>query len=173
MQKIIVSTCLLLLAGLAATAEIQHADTKESLRGLDGVYVVVRMVDEQPDGITTNSILKLVTAALADAGISTNAMPKKFNGDANLSITMDTLKDTQLDMYVFTVEVSVAQDVELTRQPHSKFSSAETWRRTLQGVTSPDRTDIIEQALKKCVDAFVADYRAVNPKLSDKARETP
>ena len=29
-----------------------------------------------------------------------------------------------------------------------------------------DIADIIEQAIKKCVDIFVADYRAVNPKPS-------
>jgi hypothetical protein len=167
MKKIILLTgWLLLLAGLNADAELQQADTKESLRGLDGIYVVVQMVDAQPDGITTNSLMQLVTTALADAGIPTNPVPKKFNGDANLSITVDAVKDAQLDMYLFTVEVAVTQDVQLTRQPHSKWSSAQTWRRTLQGFTSPDRTDIIEQALKKCVDAFVADYRAVNPKLS-------
>ena len=166
MKKIIVLTGLLLLAALAANAEIQQADTKESLRGLDGVYVVVQMVDAQPEGITTNSLMQLVTAALADAEIPTNAVPKKFNGDANLSIVVDTLKDAQLDIYEFRVEISVAQDVTLTRQTHSKWIFAETWRRTLQGVTSPDRVDIIEQAVKKCVDIFVTDYRSVNPKLS-------
>ena len=161
-------TCWLLLAALTANAEIQQADTKESLRGLDGVYVVVQMVDAQPEGITTNSLMKLVTAALAEAGIPTNAVPKKFNGDANLTIVVDTLKDTQLDIYEFRIEISVAQDVTMTRDTHSKWIFAETWRRTLQGLTSPDRTDIIEQAVKKCVDIFVADYRAVNPKLPAK-----
>jgi hypothetical protein len=168
MKKIIMLLGFLLLTALAAPAQIQHADTKESLRGLDGVYVVIQIVDEQPADITTNSIETLVTSALVEAGIPTNAVPKKLNGDANLFITVDILKQPQLDAYIFTVEVTVAQDVELTRQPHSKWSSAETWRRTLQGITTPDRTDIIEQALKKCMDAFVADYHAVNPKLSDK-----
>jgi hypothetical protein len=155
---------LLLLTSLTASAEIQRADTKESLRGLDGVYLITQMVDEQPEGMTTNSLLAVVVAALTDAGIPTNAVPKKFNGDANLSITVDILKQPQLDVYVFTVEVVVTQDVKLTRLPHAEWSSSETWRRTIQGITSPDRTDVIEQALKKCVDAFVADYRAVNPK---------
>ena len=35
----------LLSIGLSAQAQLQRADTKESLRGLDGVYVVVQMVD--------------------------------------------------------------------------------------------------------------------------------
>jgi hypothetical protein len=67
----------------------------------------------------------------------------------------------------------VAQDVKMTRETHSKWIFSETWRRTPQGLTSPDRTDVIEQAVKKCVDIFVADYRAVNPKLSTQTSEKP
>ena len=164
MQRITLFIGFLLLASLTASAEIQRADTKESLRGLDGVYVVTQMMDEQPEELTTNSIQALVISALADAGIPTNAAPKKFNGDANLSITVDIIKQPQLDVYVFTVEVAVTQDVKLSRLPSARWLSSETWSRTLLGVTSPDRTDVIEQALKKCLNAFVADYRAVNPK---------
>jgi hypothetical protein len=97
-----------------------------------------------------------------------NAVPKKSNGDANLCIVVDTLKDTQIDTYEFRVEISVAQDVTMTQEAHSKWIFSETWHRTLQGLTSPDRTDVIEQAVKKCVDIFVADYCAVNPKLPAK-----
>jgi hypothetical protein len=121
------------------------------------------MVDEQPAGLTTNGIQKLVTSALVDAGIPVDAAPKKFNGDANLSVTIDTIKQPQLDVYVFTVEVEVAQDVQLTRETKYKWMMAGTWRRNIQGITSPDRIDIIEQALKQIVNLFVTDYRAVNP----------
>lgn len=37
MKKITLLISLLMLAGLSAKAEIQKADTRESLRGLDGV----------------------------------------------------------------------------------------------------------------------------------------
>ena len=153
----------LLLAAPTANAGIERSNTKESLRGLNGVYVVTQIVDEQPEGITTNSIATLVKSALADAGIPVDTVPKKFNGDANLSITVDTIKQPQLDAYVFLVEVAVTQDVRLARDPHAPWTSAETWRRSLQGITSPDRTDVIKQALKQCVNMFVADYHTVNP----------
>lgn len=152
-----------MLAAPTANAGIERSNTKESLRGLNGVYVVTQIVDEQPEGITTNSITTLVKSALADASIPVDAVPKKFNGDANLSITVDTIKQPQLDAYVFIVEVAVTQDVRLARDPHAPWTSAETWRRSLQGITSPDRTDVIKQALKQCVNMFVADYHAVNP----------
>jgi len=154
----------LLVAGLTADAGMERSDTKESLRGLNGVYVAVQIIDEQPEGITTNSVETLVKSALADATIPVNASPKKFNGDANLSVTVDTIKQPQLDAYVFMVEVVVTQDVRLARDPHAPWTSAETWRRSLQGITSPDRTDVIQQALKQTLNRFIADYRAVNPR---------
>lgn len=153
----------LLLAGLSAQAQLQRSDTKESLRGLNGVYIAVQIVDAQPEGITTNSVETLVKTALAGAGIPINASPKKFNGDANLSVTVDTIKQPQLDAYVFMVEVAVTQDVRLARDPHAPWTSAETWRRSLQGITSPDRTDVIQTALKQTLNRFITAYRAVNP----------
>ena len=164
MNKLSGLIVLVLLAALSASAQLQRTDTKESLRGLEGVYVIIQLVDEQPEGVSTNSVRSLVTTALADAGIPTHAVPKKLNGDANLSITVDLIKQPQLDAYVFTVETAVTQDVKLTRDPQAKWSSSETWRRTIQGITSPDRMDVVHLALKNCVTAFVNDYRTVNPK---------
>ncbi|HXI73237.1 MAG TPA: hypothetical protein VNN22_23100 [Verrucomicrobiae bacterium] len=153
----------LLFAGLTARADVQRADSKESLRVLTGVYVICQLVDVQPEGLTTNRMETLVKFALAEAGVPVDAVPKKFNGDANLSITIATIKQTQLDVYVFTVTVEVAQDVQLTRDPKSKHLMSGTWRPDIQGITSPDRVDVIEQALKQMVNLFVKDYQAVNP----------
>lgn len=161
MQQLLI--LFLLLAGLSARAGIERSDTKESLRGLNGVYVVVQIVDEHPAGVTTNHIESLVKSALTEAGIPADKEPTKSNGDANLSVTVDIIHQPQLDVYVFTTEVAVTQDVQLTRPVRVRGMAAETWRRTLQGVTSPDRLDVIDQALKQCVAAFVADYQAVNP----------
>ena len=147
-----------------AQAQLQQGDYKQSLQGLNGVFVVIQIVDEQPDGIATNSIEALVKTTLTDAGIPLQTEPQKANGDANLSIVIDTIKQPQLDIYAFTVEVSVTQDVRLSRLPHADWISAETWRKSLQGITSPDRMDVIQLALKQALKYFVTDYRAMNPK---------
>jgi hypothetical protein len=152
------------LTGLAAHAQIQQSDTKESLRGLNGVYVIVQIVDVHPEGVTTNHIESLVKSALSDAGIPAMPAPTKANGDACLSVTVDLIHQPQLDVYPFVVEVAVTQDVQLKRTSKEKEGiSAETWRRTLQGITSPDRMDVVDLALKKCLDQFTQSYRAVNP----------
>jgi len=61
------------------------------------------------------------------------------------------------------MEVAVTQDVKLTRRPHAAPVAARTWSKTIQGITTPDRTDVIEQAVKQGVSIFVADYHAMNP----------
>ena len=163
-----ISIILLACLGPAAQAQFQQSDYKQSLQGLNGVFLVIQIVDEQPEGIATNSIETLVKTSLTDAGIPVQAEPQKANGDANLSIVIDTIKQPQLGIYAFTVEVSLTQDVRLSRLPHADGISAETWRKTLQGITSPDRMDVIQLALKQALKYFVTDYRAVNPPASGK-----
>lgn len=154
---------LLLLANVSARAEVQRAVSSDSLRGLNGVYVICQLADAQPEGVTSNSLTILVKTMLAEANIPVDAVPKKFNGDAKLSITVNTIKQTQLDAYIFTVSVEVAQDVKLARLPKSEWLMATTWRREIQGFTTPDHPEVIEQVLKTLVAAFVKEYRAVNP----------
>lgn len=157
------SLCVLIPRLPDAQADIQRSDTKQSLRGLKSFYVFGQVVDEHLDDLTTNDINKLVTSRLAAAGITADAAPDSSNGDPNLSVTVDTIRQPQLDIYAFTVEVAVTQDVRLNRPGHFKGICAVTWRRTLQGITSPDRTDVIQQALKQCLDVFIEDYQTVNP----------
>ncbi|HLX68724.1 MAG TPA: hypothetical protein VKV04_03765 [Verrucomicrobiae bacterium] len=167
MKKLRLMVVFLLLAGVAANAGIERSDTKESLRGLSGVYVVSQFIDIQPEGLATNRIEKMVKTMLNGAGVPVDAEPNRANGDPNLSISVDTIKQPQLGVYVFMVEVAVTQDVQLTRRPHSAPVAARTWSKTIQGITTPDRTDVIEEALKQGVNRFIADYRAMNPGTAD------
>ena len=164
MKKFIYLTAVLWLTAVAAHAQWQRSDTKESLRGLTGVYVVIQIVDEHPEGVTTNHIESLVKSALSDSGIPATPSPTKTNGDACLSVTVDIIHQPQLDVYPFMVEVAVTQSVQLKRKvPDREDMSAETWRRTIQGITSADRMDVVDQALKQCLAQFTQNYRAVNP----------
>jgi hypothetical protein len=163
MAKLTLFIVFLALTGLTARADLSHGDTKESLRGLNGIYVVAQVVNQQIDGVATNDILALAKTELINAGIPVNGVPNKGNGSASLSVTVAAIKQTQLGVYVFTVEVAVTQDVQLARQPGLQGISAETWRRTTQGITIPTRIDVIQTTLKQVVDIFVAEYRAANP----------
>jgi hypothetical protein len=154
----------LLLPSLTALADLQNSDTKESLRGLNGVFVISQLIDTKPEGLSTNNIQKTVEATLHAAGIQVDTKPQNAHGDANLSITVNTVKDAQLGLYLFMVQVTVIQKVQLTRQSHAQPVAAQTWTRNIQGLTSPDRVDVIEQAIKQCVNMFTDDYWKVNPR---------
>src|SRR5580698_10612668 len=112
---LVISIIFLALMGFAAQAQLSRADFKQSLKGLNGVYVVIQIADEQPQGITVSSMGVLAKTSLADAGIPMQKEPQPENGNANLSIVIDTIKQPQLGIYAFTVEVSVTQDVRLSR----------------------------------------------------------
>ena len=155
--------CLILL-GLSAVAGIKRVDDKESLRGLKGAYLITSFQDQQPQGLTTNALLKAARTTLEAAAIPVDSEPEKAHGEANLSITVAAIYDSQTGLYLFTVQVALIQDAQLTRQSHPAAVVAQTWTRTVQGLTTPERLDAIEEALKRCIDKFVADYRAVNPK---------
>jgi hypothetical protein len=162
MTKLTLLTVLLVLTGLTARADLSHGDTKDSLRGLTGVYVVTQIIDVQVPGLSTNEVEKLVKSELINTGVTVNDVPQKSNGNASLTVTLATVMQPQLNLYLFTVEVSVTQDVQLSRQPHLEGISAQTWRRTTQGLTTPARTDIILQGLKQALDSFSKDYHSVN-----------
>ena len=147
-----------------AVCRAEPGEANESLRGLKGLHVVSQFIDVQPAGLTTNGIVTMAKAALRKAGIPVNADPETTNGNANLSITISTVNDTPHGLRLFTVEVAVIQDVQLMRQAQASPMPAQTWSKTIQGLTTPDGTDVIEQALNQCLDQFVTSYRTVNPR---------
>ncbi len=97
-------------------------------------------------------------------GFPLQTEPQKANGDANLSIVIDTIKQPQLDIYAFTVEVSVTQDVRLSRLPHADGISAETGEKRCRELLRRIVCDVIPMALKQALKFFVTDYRTMNPK---------
>ena len=84
MKRLTCLTLFLLLAGWTARADLSRGDTRESLRGLTGIYVVAQVVNQQIEGVDTNDILALAKTELLNAGIPVNGVPNKGNGNANL-----------------------------------------------------------------------------------------
>jgi hypothetical protein len=152
----------LVFTSMLARADSGRSETKESLRGLAGVYVMTQVIQVQVPGFSTNDLDHMVKSELLNTGITVDPSPKKSNGNATINVTLATLLQPQLNIYIYTVEVSVTQDVQLPRQSHLQGLSAQTWRRTTQGITSAEHTDSILMALKQGVDAFAKDYHSVN-----------
>ena len=156
-MKKIFFLCFLLWLG-NAHAELQKSDTKESLRGLTGVYVIAQFIDLTPDGMSSNSIVETVSASLRAAGVSVYTEPKRTEGFANLCVTVNTVKEQSTGAYIFMVQIALSQTVHMTRLPSAKPVASLTWMNTIQGLTTPDRVDIIDLAIKQGVNFFIKDF---------------
>ncbi|MDP3069004.1 MAG: hypothetical protein Q8N18_01890 [Opitutaceae bacterium] len=160
-------TVILSLAALLAFSGTLQSATpnrgKASLTGLKGVFVVVSSIDQaaRKDGLLESRVREVTEAALRAANIPIRTQPEAADGDANLVITIDTIKHPQ-GPYLFSVSVALVQMVRLTRSPSGTPIPAETWGAKGLGLTSPARMDIIEEPLKEKLGEFISTFRSAN-----------
>lgn len=158
---VIISMLLLLPAGSYSQANY----SKESLRGLRGVFVKVLPIqkDAEADGLSVEQIKKAVETQLRNAGITTHSSPDSTSGSANLAIVIDTIKHPQ-GPYIYTVTISLLQEVYLVRSEKQDVFPAETWSKKALGLTTPSRIGLIQEPIREKLKEFISDYIAVNPK---------
>jgi hypothetical protein len=149
---------------LLASASLSQTRQRESLRGLNGVYVYVHPVGKEVEagGLSTSQVQKAVQAQLREAGISLQDEPQPADGSANLVVIVNTVK-TQ-GAYLYAVEVSLLQEVHLARRQEPDPFPAQTWGTKAIGLTSANRMDLILEPLKANVAEFIADFLAANAK---------
>jgi hypothetical protein len=150
---------------LLSSVAYSQTRTRESLRGLNGVYVYVHPVgkDVEAGGLSTSQIQKAVQTQLREAGIPIHDEPQPADGSANLVLIIDTVKHPQ-GAYLYEVEVSLLQEVHLARRHEPDPFPAQTWGAKAIGLTSANRMDLILEPIRARVGDFVTDYLAVNPK---------
>ena len=112
---------LIAIAGLilvSVPAGQSQTRQRESLRGLNGVYVYVHPVAKEVEagGLSTIQIKNAVETQLRAAGISIQSEPQPANGSATLAIVVGTVKRPAEEAYLFDVEVSLLQAVRLARR---------------------------------------------------------
>lgn len=163
-KRIIFATAFILLM-LPVLAFSQTSAPKESLRGLRSVFIKVLPVasDAQADGLFVSQIQKIVESELRKAGVPIRSEPQFGQEYASLGITIDTIKHPQ-GVYLFTVNVAVVQEVQITRPQRQGSFPAETYSKRALGLTTPSRIDVIYEPLKEKLGEFIRDYLAVNSK---------
>jgi hypothetical protein len=160
----------LIAIGIAILASVSTGQSqtrqRESLRGLDGVYVYVQPVAKEVEvgGLATIQVQNAVRKQLREAGISVQSEPQSANGSATLIIAISVVKRPAEEAYLFDVEVSLLQAVHLVRQSDPDPFPAQTWSQKALGITGPKRMDLILEPLKVRVGDFVNDYFAANAK---------
>lgn len=149
------------VAGAFARPNLQQ----ETLRDLAGVWVVVEKLNPEIDqgGLTRDQLQTDAETQLRQAGIRLLTAGECWEtpGMPWLYITVAILKASET-AYAITIEVSLNQEVALTRAPHVKTFGV-TWDTGVNlGVVEVENMATVRERLGALVEKFIADYRAVN-----------
>lgn len=141
-----------------------HVVARDTLRGLNGVHVVVEELrpDAVKDGLTKDAIEEKVVQRLWDAGVRV-LMEDQWTiaeGAPYLYVNVNAVKSR--DLYVYAVDLQLNQNVRLERLP-SVVVAATTWTTGCRvGAVSAESVPILAQVAEQSVDRFIQDYRAAN-----------
>jgi len=178
MKRIILALTVLLATSSVASA--QFSSSKENLRGLTGVRLIVRFGNcptrdfsncaKGLDEAQRPEVLKMLeedaTAKLQNAGIAVSKLGnerKSQAGDPKL-IVIATLDKPNGFIHPIETELKLMESVRLVRDPSIEFDAV-TWTR--QGVAAPKlEIAIIRRLVADHLDRFIEDYLSVDPKQS-------
>jgi len=138
--------------------------TRETLRGLSGVMVVIEDLkeDAQADGLSVTGLQHQTESKLAEAGIPVLPLDewRSALGRPWLYVSVNTLR--HIGGYFFSVDVQLKQEVSLPRQP-SIVTSSSTWELGSIGFVMADKLPIkVRASVEAHLDGFISDFRAAN-----------
>jgi hypothetical protein len=143
----------------------ENKRTRETLRGINGVSVVVEAIEPEIEkaGLTREQIKTDVEQKLFVKGL--NVLTPETGG-AFLYVGLLIVKHEklssyfQVDLYLYTIELKLNQGVFLER--NKKPTTATTWSIVALGANKD--VGVIRNAIKGCVDIFLSSWLSVNPK---------
>ncbi len=155
-----------------------YKEERESLRGLEGVRVIIEsdniLVNHQ--GFTVQQIQADIELRLQVSGIKilTNQEYIKVPGSPYLNIDINIFFSNALQVYVYSLNIDLRQDVVLNRDKSLSFIGVPTW-------TSPGRVGIIEssdlknlpQKINAMVEEFIYDYLRMNQRVKANNTNSP
>lgn len=138
--------------------------TKETLRGLVGVLVIVENIKEDAEeaGLTVPQLQLAVEQQLAQGGIRVLAHDewRTAEGRPWLYVSVNTVK--VVTSYFFSIDVQLKQEVTLRRDGSIMTSSA-TWEMGSIGfVTAEDLPSKIGEFVSVYVADFISDCKVAN-----------
>lgn len=138
----------------------------ESLRGLQGVNVVIELDKCEGTRLTEDQLQTDVELKLRMAGIKvlTEAESLKTPGNPTLVVNVNCYKLQLHNIYCLCLQIRVLQSAYLTRNP-SIFSRSATWEDAILGWTVASRLSRYgRDAVIESMDRFIDAYLSVNPK---------
>ena len=143
----------------------QEVYQRTSLRGLNGVHVLVADLDTEDEiyGLDTAQIRKDIDDMLRAAGINvlTREEAMRTPGIPCLYVNVDTMKGSD-GFYAYSTTVELLQGVYLIRNPDIR-TYAETWSTGVKGIAAePNLKQTIQDDLRDILDVFINNYFSVN-----------
>ncbi len=166
-MRYIVMAMIMVLTSLDLSAAELSADTRESLRGLTGVGVVIEEIssDAQADGLSVEEIRTAVELILRSSRIRILTRSERFKTPSSpyLYVRVSALKSKV--HYSLCVQVALRQDVSLVHRPQHIIIGVQTWGVSSFGHTgrsklSEENSLLVEPLVKE----FANDFLAANPR---------
>lgn len=143
----------------------QEVYQRTSLRGLNGVHVLVADLDTEDEiyGLDIAQIQKDIDDMLRAAGINvlTREEAMRTPGIPCLYVNVDTMKGSD-GFYAYSTTVELLQGVYLIRNPDIR-TYAETWSTGVKGIAAElNLKQTIQDDLRDILDVFINNYFSVN-----------
>lgn len=156
-----------LILGIASARAVDNERTRQTLRGLKGVYAVVEdlRLEIEEEGLTRNEIHKTAVETLRAAGIPVLSEEawQEAPGSPWLYLYAHVMRREFVEerVYVFNISIELKQKVSLTRAPEEEAVFATTWSRALLGKSG--YLEDIRKGVQICLDDFIDAYGSMNP----------
>jgi len=145
---------------------IDFEDSRETLRGVKAIYVLIEMSPELQDIVISKRMLQTdAELKLRLAGIKVSS-EKECLGDVNCARLYLNINGGFIDenIFIFNISTEIGQGVFLIRD-NKILAVAETWSVSTVGYSgSLKRQTFIKETCKNQVDQFINAYLSVNPK---------
>ena len=161
---------LLLTLAIGNAAAVDSEQTRKTLAGLQGVYVIVEEL--QPNiqkyaskfDLDKASLQKTAESRLRDAGIRTLNGDEwlKTPGRPVLYINVNTHEQEKY-WFAYNIEVELQQVAAMEANPAIK-SLVGTWSVNMAGMVNIGTINVLQDRVKNLVDIFIKAYLAANPK---------
>jgi hypothetical protein len=135
----------------------------ESLRGLQGVCIIIHDIDDfaEDDGLNESQVYFEVSLMLVKAGIG--VVPQRFyedsEGVAYLHVYV-TILSTVVN-YIYNLGIDLSHEVSLQRDPEIATTGI-TWRSQELGIVSMGEAETVIDSIILKVEEFIADHAAAN-----------
>ena len=141
---------------------------RATLAGLTGVGVVVEPMDPaaEKDGLAQSTLQTDVELKLRQEKIRVLTSGERLTAPGNpyLYLRVGTMKDDELGVYAYDIDLELTQVVRLTRNP-AITSLATTWSAPGKiGTVGIRKLFQLRERVRDIVDQFLNAYLAANPK---------